>query len=67
MLFGSCVARWAFNEGIDISSAVCPEPEGKHILALSQNREVYSWGIGENGQLGLGDIKWVMETDYTSF
>ena len=25
MLFRSCVARWAFNEGIDISCAVCPE------------------------------------------
>ena len=25
MLFGSCVARWDFNEGIRISSTVCPE------------------------------------------
>ena len=32
-------------------------PEGKHFLALSHSREVFAWGSGDNGQLGLGDIK----------
>jgi len=45
-----------FNGDVEIAQ-ISLHPEGKHILALSQNREVYSWGIGENGQLGLGDIK----------
>ena len=31
--------------------------ESKHFLALSHTREVFSWGSGDNGQLGLGDIK----------
>ena len=48
-----------FNGDIEIAQ-ISLHPEGKHILALSQNREVYSWGIGENGQLGLGDIKCVV-------
>ena len=33
--------------------------EGNHFLALAWNREVYSWGEGESGQLGLGDTKYV--------
>ena len=32
-------------------------PEGKHFLALSRQREVFAWGSGESGQLGLGEIK----------
>ena len=30
-------------------------PSGRHCLALSVSGEVFSWGEGENGQLGLGD------------
>ncbi|XP_033632375.1 E3 ubiquitin-protein ligase HERC2-like [Asterias rubens] len=30
-------------------------PAGKHYLALTANGEVYSWGNGENGELGHGD------------
>ena len=48
----------SFPGDVEIAQ-VSLHPEGKHVLALSQNREVYSWGTGENGQLGLGDIKWV--------
>ena len=46
----------SFPGDVEIAQ-VSLHPEGKHVLALSQNREVYSWGTGENGQLGLGDIK----------
>jgi len=28
----------------------------KHMLALSSESLVYSWGTGENGRLGLGDM-----------
>lgn len=29
--------------------------EGKHMLALTADRQVYSWGIGDGGRLGHGD------------
>jgi E3 ubiquitin-protein ligase HERC2 len=29
--------------------------EGKHFLALTDDGEVYSWGLGEGGRLGHGD------------
>lgn len=28
----------------------------RHTCAITEDKEVYSWGIGENGQLGMGDI-----------
>lgn len=30
---------------------------GKHCLALTSNEEVYAWGDGEDGKLGLGHKK----------
>ena len=35
-----------------ISMASCG---AKHMLALTNENLVYSWGTGENGRLGLGD------------
>lgn len=29
--------------------------EGKHVLALTSDKQVYSWGFGEGGRLGHGD------------
>lgn len=29
--------------------------EGKHLLALNANKQVFSWGVGEGGRLGHGD------------
>lgn len=31
---------------------VAAHPESKHYLALTKEKEVYSWGLGENGRLG---------------
>ena len=31
--------------------------DGRHFLALSQNREVFSWGTGDHGRLGLGETR----------
>jgi len=28
---------------------------GRHCLALSSNGEVYAWGDGDDGKLGLGN------------
>ena len=28
---------------------------GRHAMALTSNFEVFSWGDGEDGKLGLGD------------
>ena len=36
--------------------------EGNHFLALASNSEVYSWGEGESGQLGLGDTKYAINS-----
>lgn len=30
--------------------------EGKHMMALAVDRQVYSWGFGESGRLGHGDF-----------
>ena len=36
---------------------------GDHVLALSESGyEVYAWGCGEKGQLGMGDIEWSKKT-----
>ena len=40
-----------------VISQIAHHSESKHFLALSHTREVFSWGSGESGQLGLGDIK----------
>ncbi|CAI8025913.1 E3 ubiquitin-protein ligase HERC2 [Geodia barretti] len=32
-------------------------PNGRHCLALSRGGEVFSWGAGDNGRLGLGDTR----------
>ena len=29
----------------------------KHMMALTTEKQVYAWGTGENGRLGLGDTK----------
>ena len=39
------------NEDMKIIKIACGEA---HTLALNDKREVYSWGFGSNGQLGLG-------------
>ena len=39
------------NNGINIIKISCGEA---HSIALSDKGEVYSWGFGSNGQLGLG-------------
>lgn len=36
---------------------VAAHPEGKHYLALTAEREVFSWGDGDGGKLGHGDSK----------
>lgn len=30
--------------------------EGKHLLALNADKQVFSWGFGEGGRLGHGDV-----------
>ena len=34
---------------------VSHHPEGQHFLALTHAQEVFAWGTGTDGQLGLGD------------
>ncbi|XP_014251481.1 E3 ubiquitin-protein ligase HERC2 isoform X1 [Cimex lectularius] len=36
---------------------ICCRADGKHFLALTRDNEVYSWGVGDGGRLGHGDIK----------
>ena len=45
-----------FPPGVKIEQ-LSLHPEGKHYLALTKDREVYSWGLGENGRLGLGETR----------
>jgi alpha-tubulin suppressor-like RCC1 family protein len=45
-----------FPEEVEIVQLV-HHPRSKHFLALSSRRKVYAWGSGDNGQLGLGEIK----------
>ena len=40
-----------FNGDVKIVKVECGSG---HTLALSSNGEVYSWGFGDNGCLGLG-------------
>ncbi|XP_063970630.1 E3 ubiquitin-protein ligase HERC2-like [Lytechinus pictus] len=35
---------------------IAAHPEGKHYLALTADWEVYAWGNGEGGRLGLGNL-----------
>lgn len=37
---------------------------GRHCLALSSNGEVYAWGDGDDGKLGLGNRKLVNSIHY---
>lgn len=34
---------------------IAHSPSGNHVLALTKNGIVYSWGQGNHGVLGLGD------------
>ena len=45
-----------FPEEVKITQ-LAHHPRSKHFLALSSLRKVYSWGLGDNGQLGLGESK----------
>ena len=45
-----------FPHGVEITS-VAHNSAGKHFLALSKSHEVYAWGAGDNGMLGLGTTK----------
>lgn len=45
-----------FPHGIEITS-IAHNSAGKHFLALSKSHEVYAWGAGDNGMLGLGTTK----------
>ena len=51
-----CVQPISFPGDVGITQ-IAHHSEGKHFLALSHTREVFAWGSGENGQLGLGDNK----------
>ncbi|KAG5682891.1 hypothetical protein PVAND_012209 [Polypedilum vanderplanki] len=43
-------------DGFDSTvSKIFSHCEGKHFIAITSNNEVYSWGCGDNGRLGLGD------------
>ena len=44
------------NEDIIQISA---HPDGKHYLALTADGEVYAWGNGEGGRLGLGNTRYM--------
>ena len=43
-----------FPDDVEIEQ-LAAHPSGRHYLALSVAHDVYSWGEGENGQLGLGN------------
>ena len=38
---------------------IAANAEGKHYMALTSEREVYSWGEGDGGRLGHGDNMYV--------
>lgn len=43
-------------DGFDSTvSRIYSNCEGRHFIAITSNMEVYSWGNGEYGRLGLGD------------
>ncbi|KAG1662456.1 E3 ubiquitin-protein ligase HERC2 [Nymphon striatum] len=42
-------------EDVDFIS-IASHPEGNHYLAISSCGEVYSWGYGDGGRLGHGDV-----------
>ena len=41
-------------------------PNGRHCLALSRGGEVFSWGAGDNGRLGLGDTRCIAFSPHKS-
>ena len=42
-------------------SQVTSKANGKHFLALSSSGSVFTWGCGENGRLGHGDTRYVIQ------
>lgn len=36
---------------------IAAQPDAKHFLALTTEGEVYAWGSGDGGRLGLGDCR----------
>lgn len=43
-------------EGFDaVVTRIYGNCEGRHYIAITVNQEVYAWGIGDNGRLGLGE------------
>ena len=47
------VSGLAEKEVIDVAT----HPEADHFLALTTDGDVYSWGSGEGGRLGHGDLQ----------
>ena len=41
---------------------IVAHPEAKHVLAVTVDGCIFSWGAGDSGQLGHGDNKWVCTT-----
>lgn len=42
-------------------SQIAGKPNGKHFLALSSSGNVFTWGCGDNGRLGHGDTRYVIQ------
>ena len=53
-------------EGIPIKK-LAVHSGGRHTLALSINGEVYSWGEGEDGKLGHGNMRYFPAANDTLF
>ena len=51
-----CLQPIPFPPGVKLQQ-LSHHPDGKHYLALSRNREVFAWGVGDNGRLGLGETR----------
>ena len=54
--YALCMQLVQFPGEVEITQ-LAYHPLGKHFLALSSVRNVYAWGSGDNGELGLGESK----------
>jgi NIMA (never in mitosis gene a)-related kinase len=44
-------------KGLNDKKIIMASCGAKHMMALTHESQVFVWGTGENGRLGLGDTK----------
>jgi alpha-tubulin suppressor-like RCC1 family protein len=46
-----------FVKGLIDKKIIMASCGAKHMMALTEENQIFVWGTGENGRLGLGDTK----------